>query len=601
LEAVKTANQNSQTTDLQDPVTNIENEITPMDVVEKKPLQTETVLNGLHNIHSEIKAKNDIARRLNYEQNLAYMVVTKHSELEESRIQQKQLLLNIQGEPGTGKSEIIKAITRYFELKGKPEQILKTAQTGIAASSIGGETLHAFTKIPVSGGDPSRKSLYSLGIRIKSIRYLIIDEISMVSKQFFAQIERVLSMARDLVKDEIGSTHRGLFGGLNVIIVGDFHQFGPIAKGKTASLFSTRLPTRRINQRTRLDMQAGFQLYRQFDEVVLLTKQMRTQDPVWENLLKHVRFGKCQNKHLEILRELIIDPDNRDEDLHERKSENAPVLVTPRHVVRRAWNRESLTKHCQTTRNRKIIIESKDTIKGRELSLQEKIAAIQSKKPENKNTSSKPEDDETEKQGLADKLEVAIGAEVMVTTNVDTQHGIANGARGIVTALCLDSEDHPTNSQNPKMILAHLPTYMIVKFHHNTRIKFEGLDENEYPLRPIQKSYYITMDDKKVKRVNRLQYPLTLGYSFTDYRAQGQTIPNLIVDIGKTPTGSISQLNAYVALSRSRGRSSIRLLRNFQNEIIQTPPDQELIDEDIRLKMLGKQTQRNFEIELGML
>lgn len=49
--------------------------------------------------------------------------------------------------------------------------------------------------------------------------------------------------------------------------------------------------------------------------------------------------------------------------------------------------------------------------------------------------------------------------------------------------------------------------------------------------------------------VSRTQLPITAAYAFTDYRAQGQTIAPVIVDIGCPPTGGITPFNMYVALS----------------------------------------------------
>jgi len=56
------------------------------------------------------------------------------------------------------------------------------------------------------------------------------------------------------------------------------------------------------------------------------------------------------------------------------------------------------------------------------------------------------------------------------------------------------------------------------------------------------------------------QLPITATYAFTDYCAQGQTIPYVIVDIGSPPSGTLSLFNLHVALSRSSGHSTIRLL-----------------------------------------
>ncbi|KAF9789206.1 hypothetical protein BJ322DRAFT_989697, partial [Thelephora terrestris] len=44
---------------------------------------------------------------------------------------------------------------------------------------------------------------------------------------------------------------------------------------------------------------------------------------------------------------------------------------------------------------------------------------------------------------------------------------------------------------------------------------------------------------------------ITGAYSFTDYRAQGQMIPYVVVDIASPPTSGLSLFNLYVALSRS--------------------------------------------------
>ncbi|KAL1709675.1 hypothetical protein EV121DRAFT_252694 [Schizophyllum commune] len=58
--------------------------------------------------------------------------------------------------------------------------------------------------------------------------------------------------------------------------------------------------------------------------------------------------------------------------------------------------------------------------------------------------------------------------------------------------------------------------------------------------------------------IHRRQLPITPAYAFTDYRAQGQTLPSVIVDIAKVPSGKLNLFNVYVALSRSSGRSTIR-------------------------------------------
>jgi ATP-dependent exoDNAse (exonuclease V) alpha subunit len=83
-----------------------------------------------------------------------------------------------------------------------------------------------------------------------------------------------------------------------------------------------------------------------------------------------------------------------------------------------------------------------------------------------------------------------------------------------------------------------------------------------------------------------VQLALTPAYAFTDFKSQGQTIESAIVDLAKPPFGKLSGLNAYVALSRSRGRDTIRLLRDFDNRMFTVHPNDELREEDERLRIL---------------
>ncbi|KAK0234018.1 hypothetical protein IW262DRAFT_1260284 [Armillaria fumosa] len=68
---------------------------------------------------------------------------------------------------------------------------------------------------------------------------------------------------------------------------------------------------------------------------------------------------------------------------------------------------------------------------------------------------------------------------------------------------------------------------------------------------------------------------MTSAYAFTHYRSQGQTIPAVIVDVARPPTGKLSLFNLYVALSQ-----------NFLQG-----HDAELLMEDDRLDALDKGTQ----------
>ncbi|KIK76159.1 hypothetical protein PAXRUDRAFT_835436 [Paxillus rubicundulus Ve08.2h10] len=76
--------------------------------------------------------------------------------------------------------------------------------------------------------------------------------------------------------------------------------------------------------------------------------------------------------------------------------------------------------------------------------------------------------------------------------------------------------------------------------------------------------------------VIRRQLPITAAYACTDYRAQGQTILAVVVDIGSPPTRGLSLFNLYVALSRSQGRETISLLREFNEKYFKVAEVHEL-------------------------
>lgn len=517
--------------------------------------------------------------RLNTKQRIVFDIVERHLNATINDRNPNQLLLNIQGEPGTGKSEVINTITKLFERKGLSGALARAAYTGIAASAIDGQTLHSLVKMSRNNSNPSRRSLLQVGEKLRNTDYLIIDEISMVSKHIFAKVERALTAARTISTRDKSSTEETnkLFGGINVIIVGDFHQFPPVAR-KYSALY---MP---MQAKESTDERIGFQLYRQFNKTIILDEQMRTQDPEWIDFLKHVRHGKCTDKHISMLRSLIV----KDENHLDAAEWQDPVLVTPRHCVRRKWNDAALDAHCKRTGNKKYVVIAKDTIQGRKLTMNEKIADLNSKGGYDHQRNN-PDSTIYDRAELPNIFEFAIGIDVIVTMNLDAENHLVNGARGTVTGMILHSNEEFDASQDV-IQLQEPPVCVFVKLLHGKNIKLDGLEENEVPLQPVQRSYKLQLQNGKQVTVTRTQLPLQIARAFTDYRSQGQTILPIAIDIGRPPSGSISPFNAYVALSRSKGKRSVRLVRDFEDSILQTTPSKDLELEDIRLGKLAETT-----------
>ena len=100
--------------------------------------------------------------------------------------------------------------------------------------------------------------------------------------------------------------------------------------------------------------------------------------------------------------------------------------------------------------------------------------------------------------------------------------------------------------------------------------------------------------------MERRQIAIVPGYAFTDYKAQGQTMECVIVDISKPPSGKLSPFSIYVALSRSRGWDTIRILRDFDPELLMHHLSEDLRVEMARLERLDERT-KAVSSEIGKL
>lgn len=129
----------------------------------------------------------------------------------------------VQGKPGTGKSVLVRALIS----KGLKNYMV-AAPTGLAAINIKGRTLHSIFRLPASQGVIAPDfNLFNQDEKVMNfikfgIKHLIIDEMSMVRADMFDYIDRYCQFVRG--NDEP-------FGGIQVILVGDFYQLPPVVVG----------------------------------------------------------------------------------------------------------------------------------------------------------------------------------------------------------------------------------------------------------------------------------------------------------------------------------------------------------------------------------
>ena len=224
------------------------------------------------------------------------------------------------GKAGTGKSTFLKYVCANTKKK-----YVVLAPTGIAAINAGGSTLHSFFKLPfhpllpddpnfsLKGGKLHSFLKYSSEHRklIKEIELVIIDEISMVRADIIDFIDKVLRVYSQNMREP--------FGGKQIMLVGDVYQLEPVVKSDEREILNRFYPT------------PYFFSARVFNEMELvsieLTKVYRQSDPVFVNVLDHIRSNTATAADLQLLNTRY------DTHIEESESDMYITLATRRDVV----------------------------------------------------------------------------------------------------------------------------------------------------------------------------------------------------------------------------------------------------------------------------
>ena len=117
----------------------------------------------------------------------AYEIVQEHFLKELS--EREPLRMIVSGTAGTGKSYLIQCLKLLLG-----DRLRTSAPTGAAAFIVDGYTLHSLLSIPVKGEfkDLEGKQLQNIQQFMAGVDYLIIDEMSMVGRKMFGQVDRRL-------------------------------------------------------------------------------------------------------------------------------------------------------------------------------------------------------------------------------------------------------------------------------------------------------------------------------------------------------------------------------------------------------------------------
>ena len=217
------------------------------------------------------------------------------------------------GEPGSGKTHVIDCFIAHLR-KYRIEPAI-TASTGIAATHIGGMTIHSWSGIGIkkelSPWDIKRiSSNRKVSARIKKAHTLIIDEISMLDGKTLMAVDRVCKAVRSSAAP---------FGGIQVILVGDFFQLPPVISHNNSSAAA-------LLENEPMQFAFNSPAWTPADlSVCYLSEQHRQSEMNFLQLLSAIRSGSISIEHRECLNQRLVTMASKDMNITKLFTHNEDV------------------------------------------------------------------------------------------------------------------------------------------------------------------------------------------------------------------------------------------------------------------------------------
>jgi len=421
----------------------------------------------------------------------------------------------IHGKAGSGKTYLIQKL--ISEISGC--QVL--APTNLAASLyIGARTIHSFFYGALDDLDEGYQNpenlnsanLLPFGIRLKGIKMLIIDEISMVRADLFEMMNQVCQKALN---------KNAPFGGIPLVVVGDMFQLPPIVSDDEVMkylqkeyggiyFFDSHIIRKEINN------------IRLFE----LTKSYRqVNDPSFVKILDAFRQPLSPKDKVAIMNAI-----------------NSRVTGTlPKDAVYIASSNEEV---------RQVNTQKLSELPGQIATIDAEYT-IQ-KKDGSGNVTLKHSD-------LPSNEDIC---EIVVPSAYDSQLRFKRGARVV---LCKSSKywgyingDFGTIEDfNGDYFTIRLDSNAIVKCPNpNDKYKFNQMNEYRYEMEYDQVKHRLVRKSPFIQKTK--QFPLKLAYAFTIHKAQGQTYDKVILDLN---SHIFAPGQLYVALSRAKSLQGLYLTK----------------------------------------
>lgn len=182
------------------------------------------------------------------------------------------------GPAGSGKTHLLNRFIQHARADGKTVAV--TATTGLAATHLGGSTIHSWSGIGIHDTLPKyffQEMPKGRKDTIEKTDVLIIDEISMLHDFRLDLVDQVARTVREVDKP---------FGGIQVILCGDFFQLPPVNRGASSGG----------------GFVVGSEVWQELDPVICyLVEQHRQNDDTFLEILTALRAGDVRRGHAESL------------------------------------------------------------------------------------------------------------------------------------------------------------------------------------------------------------------------------------------------------------------------------------------------------------
>ena len=284
---------------------------------------------------------------------------------------------------GCGKSFTIQYIKNIAD--GYEINTALTALTGVAAYNIGGSTLHRYCGIGLGKGtwlDLAKKIVHKKPLldKLKTLKILIIDEVSMMSLELFEKLDLVFQYIR---------RSKDPYGGLQLVLSGDPNQLPPV----NGEWFF----------KSELFEKCNFKVF-------TLTEPLRYTDKKYFNLLMRVRNGYKYPKDMKLLEQ------RREAYLDLKLDKDHQIKPTFFYSCNKDVNGENAYE-LQKLKGKLYNFECVDSFEF---------------KSSNTNQFAKDNYLKLMDEMIPSNIQMKVGAQVMLKANIDPETGFCNGSRGVV-------------------------------------------------------------------------------------------------------------------------------------------------------------------------